>query len=187
MKTKKIIVGISGASGVSFGILLLKILRELDVETHLTISKAGALTISQETDHTVKEVIGLSSFFYSHQDFTAAIASGSFLTDGMIVAPSSVRTFSEIATGACSNLLTRAADVTLKEKRRLLLMVRETPLHEGHLESLAKLSRLGAIVFPPVPAFYLKPKSIEQMQQDLLTKVLDYFHLTSPHSRRWGS
>jgi flavin prenyltransferase len=182
----RLIVGITGASGVRYGVRLLEILRDLPVESHLVMSKAAELTLAYETDLKPAEVKALADVAYPVSDVGAAIASGSFQTLGMVIAPCSVRSMSEIATGVTANLLTRAADVVLKERRRLVLMLRETPLHTGHLRSLLALSEMGAIVAPPVPAFYARPASIEEMVDHSVGRVLDLFGLDAGTVKRWG-
>lgn len=182
----RLIVGISGASGAIYGVRLLELLREARVETHLVISRSGEVTIAHELDRKLREIRELATQSWSNQDIGAAIASGSFRTDGMIVAPCSIRSMSEIASGTTSGLLTRAADVVLKERRRLVLLVRETPLHAGHLRTMATLADLGAIVAPPVPAFYARPQSLEQMIDHTLGRVLDLFGIDTPGVHRWG-
>jgi len=182
----RIIVGISGASGIVYGIEALKALRELDIETHLVVSKSALVTLSQETDMKPNELISLADHHYTNADIGAAISSGSFQTMGMLVAPCSIKTMSEITTGVTSSLLSRAADVVLKERRRLVLMVRETPLHAGHLESMLRVTNMGAIVNPPVPAFYTHPKSIEDMVSQTVGRVLDLFDLTTGRVKRWA-
>lgn len=181
----RLIVGISGASGVIYGIRMLLMLRKLGVETHLVISKSAQLTLTHETDMSVAQVKALADVVYSNADIGAAIASGSFRVSGMVVAPCSVKTLSEIATGVTSSLLARAADVTLKERRRLVLMLRETPLHLGHLRSMTAVTEAGAIISPPVPAFYAKPVSIEDMVDNTVGRVLDLFGIESGAVRRW--
>ncbi len=183
--TKRIIIGISGATGAIYGIELLKELRELGVETHLVISKNGQITIAHETEYTVPEAQKLADHFYSNSDMTAEIASGSFVTSGMIVAPCSMSSLSEIATGRGSNLLTRAADVCLKERRRLVLLPRETPLNLAHIRNMAAVTEMGGIIAPPVPAFYAKPASIEEMVAHTVARVLDLFGLESGKIKRW--
>src|SRR5690554_3871625 len=152
--SRRIIVRISGASGIVYGIEALKLLRSLDLETHLVVSKSAILTLTHETELKYAELCALASLHYQNSDIGAAIASGSFKTLGMLVAPCSIRTLSEIASGVTGSLLTRAADVVLKERRRLVLMVRETPLHAGHLQSMLTATNMGAVIMPPVPAFY---------------------------------
>ncbi len=182
----RIIVGITGASGMIHGIRILQFLRELNVETHLVLSRAARVALVHECDLTVPEVLSLASVHHNPGDISASIASGSFLTNGMIVAPCSMRSLAEIATGVTSSLLTRAADVMLKERRRLVLMVRETPLHLGHIRNMASVTEMGAIVFPPVPAFYLRPKNIDEMVDHTATRVLDLFGFQTKQSQRWG-
>ncbi len=182
----RLIVGISGASGVAYGLRALDACRELGVETHLVLSRAAALTIAQETELTVADVQKRADVVHKLADVGASIASGSFQTLGMIVAPCSVRTMSEIATGVTSSLLTRAADVTLKERRNLVLMVRETPLHLGHLRTMVKLAEMGAVIAPPVPAFYAKPQSLEEMVDQSVGRALDLFGLSWSTVKRWG-
>lgn len=183
---KRLIVGISGASGVIYGIRLLQVLRDLPVETHLVLSKAAEVTLAYETDMKVAAVQELADISYPEADIAAAISSGSFRTMGMVIAPCSIRSMSEIASGVTSNLLTRAADVVLKERRRLVLMVRETPLHTGHLRTLTTLSEMGAIVAPPLPAFYALPQSVDDIVDHSVGRVLDLFGLESGKVRRWG-
>lgn len=180
-----VIVGISGASGAVYAIRLLEILRELDVESHLVMSKAAELAIALETDMDAKAVRALAYANHKLSDVGAQIASGSFRTRGMVLIPCSVRTWSEVATGVTSSLLTRAADVTLKEKRPLVVMARETPLHVGHLRSLTQLAEMGATIMPPLPAFYLKPKSISEMVDHTIARVLDCLGLDWPDAARW--
>ena len=186
MDRKRIVIGISGASGVVYGVRLLDALHDLDVETHLVMSKSAKVTLAYEMDLKVSEVSAKADFTYQPEDIGAAISSGSFLTMGMIVAPCSIRTLSEIATGVTSTLLSRAADVVLKDRRRLVLMVRETPLHLGHLRSIAQVTEAGAIVMPPVPAFYAKPRSIDEMIGHSIGRVLDMFEIKNDLVKRWG-
>ena len=183
---QRLVLGISGASGVVYGLRLLETLRPLPVETHLVISKAAELTLAYETDRKLAEVQALADVCYPVADIGAAIASGSFKTLGMVVAPCSVKCMAEIATGVTSTLLTRAADVVLKERRPLVLMVRETPLHSGHLRNLLALSEMGAVIAPPVPAFYANPESIDDIVDQSVGRVLDHFGLDSGKVRRWG-
>jgi len=182
----RLIVGISGASGVVYGVRVLEAAAELGVETHLVISKAAALTLKQEMDLEVTAVQAKAGAVYRTGDIGAAISSGSFRTLGMIVAPCSVRTLSEIASGVTSTLLTRAADVTLKERRPLVLMVRETPFHLGHLRSMVQVTEMGAIVAPPLPAFYSKPESLADMVDQSVGRALDLFRLSWRAVKRWG-
>ena len=186
----RLVVGISGASGLVFGVRLLGLLRQAAVETHLVISKAAEIAMGHEGladggPMKVADVRALADKWYKADDIGAAISSGSFKTRGMIVAPCSVRSMSEIATGVTSSLLTRAADVVLKERRRLVLMVRETPLHTGHLRTMTALSEMGAIIFPPVPAFYAEPQTIDEMVNHTLGRVLDLYEIDVGVVKRW--
>ena len=182
----RLIVGISGASGVTYGVRVLDALRELGVESHLVVTRAALLTLSQETDLSADDLMGRADVTHRLNDVGASIASGSFRTMGMIIAPCSVRTMGEIATGVTSTLLTRAADVALKERRRLVLMVRETPLHLGHLRTMTALAEMGAIIAPPLPAFYAKPASIAEMVDQSVGRALDLFDLDWSAVRRWN-
>ena len=182
----RLIVGISGASGVIYGLRALDACREMGIESHLVLSKSAALTLSQETDLSVAQVNAKADIVHRAADVGAAIASGSFRTLGMIIAPCSVRTMSEIASGVTSSLLTRAADVVLKERRTLALMVRETPLHLGHLRTLTRLAEMGAVIAPPLPAFYTKPASIAEMVDQSVGRCLDLFGLSWRPVKRWG-
>ncbi|MBP2312003.1 UbiX family flavin prenyltransferase [Azospirillum soli] len=182
----RLVVGISGASGVIYGIRLLTTLRRIGVESHLVVSRSAEVTLAHETDLKVAELRALADVSYAATDIGAAIASGSFHSMGMIVAPCSVRSMSEIATGVTSTLLTRAADVTLKERRPLVLMVRETPLHLGHLRTMTQLAEMGAIIAPPVPAFYSKPRTIDDLVDHAVGRALDLFGLDAGIVRRWG-
>jgi 4-hydroxy-3-polyprenylbenzoate decarboxylase len=184
--TQRLVVGISGASGVIYGVRLLELLRSLPVETHLVMSRAAEVTVAHETTLKVAQVHALAHCVHPIADIAASISSGSFKTMGMVVAPCSIRTMSEIASGVTSSLLSRAADVTLKEKRRLVLMVRETPLHLGHLRTMALLAEMGAVVAPPVPAFYSRPDTIDDMIDHTLGRVLDLFGLDTGKLKRWG-
>ncbi|MFV0276125.1 MAG: UbiX family flavin prenyltransferase [Parahaliea sp.] len=183
--TQRLIIGISGASGTLYGVRALQLLREAGVETHLVISPSARLTAHHELDMAMEAVEALASVVYPVKNVGAAIASGSFVTGGMLVAPCSVRTMSEIATGVTSSLLTRAADVVLKERRRLVLMLRETPLHTGHLRTMTALSEMGAIIAPPVPAFYTRPASLDDMVTQSVGRALDLFGLELPQVERW--
>jgi 4-hydroxy-3-polyprenylbenzoate decarboxylase len=183
---QRLVVGISGASGIAYGLRALDACREMGVESHLVMSRAAALTLANETDLSVADVAARAEAFHKVADVGASIASGSFKTLGMIIAPCSVRTMSEIATGVTSSLLTRAADVTLKERRPLVLMVRETPLHLGHLRTLVKLAEMGAVIAPPMPAFYAQPASLEAMVDQSVGRCLDLFGLSWRPVRRWG-
>lgn len=182
---RRIVVGISGASGVVYGVRLLQLLRDAGVQTHLVMTEAAEVTAAHELDMKLREIRALATHVHPNRDVGAPIASGSFRTMGMIVAPCSVRSMSEIASGVTSGLLARAADVTLKERRRLVLLVRETPLHLGHLRTMAQLAEMGAVIAPPVPAFYAKPRSIADMVDQTLGRALDLFDLDVGVLRRW--
>jgi 4-hydroxy-3-polyprenylbenzoate decarboxylase len=182
---KRLIIGISGASGIIYGVRLLELLRAAEVETHLIVSKAARLTLEYETDYQLADLKALADHSYGIDDIGAALASGSFKTAGMIVAPCSVKTLSEISNSATSNLLTRAADVILKERRRLVLMVRETPLHLGHIRSMAQVTEMGAIVAPPVPAFYARPETLDDMINHTVGRVMDLFDIDLGTVHRW--
>lgn len=182
---RRIIVGISGASGIVYGLRALQLLRDCGVETHLVISKSAKRTLHYELDMPIAELEALASVVHPAGDIGASIASGSFATDGMLIAPCSVRTMSEIATGVTSTLLTRAADVVLKERRRLVLMVRETPLHTGHLRTMTQLSEMGAIIAPPVPAFYTRPRTLDDVVTQTVGRALDLFELRHDSVQRW--
>lgn len=183
---RRMIVGISGASGAVYGVRLLEVLREIGVETHLVMSQAAKVTLATETDLKVSDVEALATVVSPNTDVGAACASGSFRTLGMIVAPCSVKTMSEIATGVTGSLISRAADVTLKERRRLVLMLRETPLHLGHIRAMAAVTEAGGIVFPPVPAFYAQPRSIGEMVDHTVGRVLDLFDIDTALAPRWS-
>ena len=182
----RIIVGITGASGVIYGVRALELLAQLGVETHLVVTRAARATLAQETSWTVADVRERASVTHSEHDLGAAIASGSFPTDGMLVAPCSVKTLSAIATSFDDNLLVRAADVTLKERRPLVLMLRETPLHPGHIRLMAQAAEAGAVLMPPVPAFYTQPSSIDEMVTHTVARALDALSLPHPHATRWS-
>jgi 4-hydroxy-3-polyprenylbenzoate decarboxylase len=184
--SKRIVIGITGASGVIYGIRLLEILRELGVGTHLVMSQAARITLAMESDLKADDVEALADVVHSNKDVGAVCSSGSFRTLGMVVAPCSIKTMSEIATGVTPNLLSRSADVVLKERRRLVLMLRETPLHLGHIRSMAAVAEAGAILYPPVPAFYARPASIAEMMDHTLGRVLDLFDIELGTVRRWG-
>jgi 4-hydroxy-3-polyprenylbenzoate decarboxylase len=184
-ESQRLIVGISGASGIVYGIEALKQLRGLGIETHLVVSKSAILTLTHESSMKYNELCELADVHYQNTDIGAAISSGSFHTLGMLVVPCSIRTLSEIATGVTASLLSRAADVVLKERRRLVLMVRETPLHAGHLQSMLNVTHMGAVVMPPVPAFYTKPESLDDMVRQTVGRALDLFGLDSG-IQRWG-
>ncbi len=182
----KLIVGLSGATGIIYGIRLLEVVNKLpDIETHLVISKAAKEMIEHETDRTVAQVEALASHLYDNQDVGAAISSGSFETAGMVIIPCSIKTMSSIAISYNANLMTRAADVTLKEKRKLVLVVRETPLHLGHLRRMADLAETGAVILPPMPAFYHNPKVIDDIINQTVGKVLDQFKIKHSLFERW--
>jgi 4-hydroxy-3-polyprenylbenzoate decarboxylase len=182
----RLIVGISGASGAIYGARLLELLQPLAVETHLVMSRSAEVTLALETDLKPADLRARADVVHGVGDLAAPISSGSFPTIGMIVAPCSVRSMAEIATGATTTLLTRAADVVLKERRRLVLMVRETPLHTGHLRTMTALSEMGAVIAPPVPAFYARPQSLAEMIDQTLGRILDLFGLDSGTVHRWG-
>ncbi len=185
-RARRVIVGVSGASGVIYGVRLLTALRELEVETHLVVSRAGARTLTEETDLTPADLAGLAHTSHPVTDVGASIASGSFRADGMVIAPCSIRTLSEIATGVTSSLLTRAADVTLKERRPLVLMVRETPFHLGHLRAMTAVTEMGAIVAPPLPAFYTRPTEIAEIVDHSVARTLDLLGFDWSGAKRWG-
>ncbi|WP_297515785.1 UbiX family flavin prenyltransferase [uncultured Caulobacter sp.] len=182
----RLVVGISGASGVVYGLRTLDACRDLGVESHLIVSKSAVLTLTQETGLSAGELNERADVVHRVGDIGAAVASGSFRTLGMIIAPCSVRTMSEIATGVTASLLTRAADVTLKERRPLVLLVRETPLHLGHLRTMTRLAEMGAVIAPPLPAFYAKPASIAEMVDQSVGRALDLFDLSWRPVKRWG-
>ena len=183
----RLIVGITGATGAIFGIRLLEALRAASVESHLIVSKWGAHTLTEETPYSLDRVRQMATFSYAANDQGAPISSGSFLTAGMVIAPCSVRTLGAIATGQGDNLIHRAADVTLKERRKLVLLVRETPLNDIHLENMLKLSRMGAVILPPVPAFYNHPQSIQALVDHVVMRTLDQFGVHIDLTARWGS
>jgi 4-hydroxy-3-polyprenylbenzoate decarboxylase len=183
---RRLIVGISGASGVIYGARLLQLLRNTDIETHLVMTKAAEVTFAHETSTKIAEVKALANVCHRIDDMAAPISSGSFRTMGMIIAPCSVRSMSEIASGCTTTLLTRSADVVLKERRKLVLMVRETPLHTGHLRSMTALSEMGAIIAPPVPAFYNRPESLADVIDHSVGRVLDLFEIEAGAVKRWG-
>jgi 4-hydroxy-3-polyprenylbenzoate decarboxylase len=184
-KAKRLIIGISGASGTIYGVRLLQMLRKADIESHLVMSKSAEMTMAYETDFKPKDVRALADVHYPVSDIGAAISSGSFPTLGMIVAPCSIRTMSEIATGVTSSLLSRAADVVLKEKRRLVLAVRETPLHGGHLRTMTTLADIGAVIAPIVPAFYNRPQSVDDIVNHTCGRLLDLFGIDTGTVKRW--
>ena len=181
----RLIVGLSGASGIIYGIRLLEVLRKSGLEVHLVMSRTAEVTLAHETDLKVADVKALADVVHSNADLGAAISSASFRTKGMIVAPCSIRTASEIACGVTSTLMSRAADVALKERRRVVLMVRETPLHTGHLRTLTQLSEIGAIIAPPLPAFYTRPETIDDIVDHSVGRVLDLFDIEAGLVKRW--
>ncbi|MDH6286319.1 MULTISPECIES: UbiX family flavin prenyltransferase [Rhodococcus] len=183
--TPRLIVGMSGASGAVYGVRILEQLRETPIETHLVVSKAARRTLAEETNLEVGDLEALADVVHPNQNIGATIASGSFRTMGMIVAPCSIKSMSEIASGMTSTLLARAADVVLKERRKLVLMVRETPLHRNHLRTMADLSELGAIIAPPVPAFYTKPASLDDLVDHTVGRALDLFEIETGLITRW--
>ena len=182
---QRLIVGISGASGVIYGIRALELLRDKGIETHLVMSKSAEMTLAYETDLKPKDVRALASVHHAVSDIGAAISSGSFPTMGMLIAPCSIRTMSEIATGVTASLMSRAADVVLKEKRKLVLAVRETPLHGNHLRAMASLSDIGAVIAPIVPAFYNRPKSVDDIVDHTCGRLLDLFGIDTGVVKRW--
>jgi flavin prenyltransferase len=186
MTGQRLIVGITGASGTAYGVAALKALRSAGVETHLVISRSGQITAAHELGLKFSELTSLADVVYRIDDIAAAISSGSFQTIGMLVAPCSIRTLSEVSSGVTSSLLTRAADVVLKERRRLVLMVRETPYHLGHLRSMTQVTEMGAIVMPPVPAFYARPATVEDIVNHSVGRALDLLGVKTDMVRRWG-
>lgn len=183
----KIVVGISGATGVIYGVRMLRTLHECDVETHLVVTQSAIKNMLIETEYTTADLEHFASKIYDVDDVGAAIASGSFPVDGMVIAPCSIKTLSAVANSFNYNLLIRAADVNLKEKRRLVLLVRETPFHEGHLDLMMRVTRMGGVIMPPVPAFYHMPKTIDDIINQSVGKVLDLFSIDASLFRRWGS
>ncbi|MDB4894775.1 MAG: 3-polyprenyl-4-hydroxybenzoate carboxy-lyase UbiX [Firmicutes bacterium] len=182
----RIVVGISGASGAIYGVRTLQVLKRLGVESHLVLSETAARTIAYETPFTVDDVTGLATKVYPVHDVAAAISSGSFRTDGMVVAPCSIKTLAGIANSYNDNLLTRAADVSLKERRKLVLVVRETPLHLGHLRLMTAVTEMGAVLLPPMPAFYHKPQTVDDIIDQTIGKLLDQFGLDASLFKRWS-
>ena len=180
-----LLIGITGASGAIYGVRLLEMLRACNVETHLIVSRAAQMTLAYETDLKVADVEKLATVVHSNSDIGAACSSGSFPTRGMIIAPCSIKTMAEIATGNTANLISRAADVVLKERRRLLLLLRETPLHIGHIRNMATVTEAGGIIYPPVPAFYAMPNSLEEMVDHTLARALELFDIDAGKVRRW--
>jgi flavin prenyltransferase len=184
--TKRLIVGISGASGIIYGVRTLEALRALGVESHLVMTRSAQVALAHEMTMKVADISALAAFVHRVDDIAASISSGSFQTMGMIIAPCSIKSLSEIAAGVTSTLLTRAGDVVLKERRRLVLLVRETPLHLGHLRSMTAITEMGAIVMPPVPAFYSQPKTIDDIVTHTVGRALDLFGLDTGMVMRWG-
>jgi len=185
--SKRLVVGISGASGVTYGVRLLQVLKDTEYETHLIISKSGELNIEIETDYDPADVKALADYVYDHKNMAASLASGSFLTAGMVVVPCTIKTLSGIANSYNENLLVRAADVTLKEKRKLALVVRETPLHKGHLRLLTMAADMGAHILPPVPSFYHMPKTIDDIIDQTIGKIFDFMGIEHDLFKRWGA
>lgn len=182
---KRIIVGISGSSGIIYGVRLLEALKGHDLETHLIMSKAARLTLQYETDKQLADLKQLADIYHPINDISASIASGSYRTEGMIIAPCSMKTLAAIAHGLCDNLLSRAADVVLKERRRLVLMPRETPLNLSHLRNMTSITEMGGIIYPPMPAFYHQPESIDDLIQQSVGRVLDLFDLPNNITKPW--
>ncbi len=183
---ERLVVGITGASGIAYGLRILEVLKLGPIETHLVMSKAAETTLATESDRKIADVHALAHVVHPVGDLGAPIASGSFRTLGMVIAPCSIKTLSEISTGVTATLLSRAADVALKERRRVVLMVRETPMHVGHLRSMTQAAEMGAVIFPPVPAFYSWPASIAEMVDQTVGRVLDLFGIDNQLVRRWG-
>ncbi|MBW1778064.1 MAG: UbiX family flavin prenyltransferase [Deltaproteobacteria bacterium] len=183
---KRIVIGISGASGVIYGVRMLSLLKSTDFETHLILSEAGKINIQIETGLSIDEVAGSADVVHDSKDMAASLASGSFLTEGMVVVPCTIKTLSAIANSYNSNLLVRAADVTLKEKRKLVLVVRETPLHKGHLRLMSVAADMGAHILPPIPSFYHKPKTIDDIIHQTIGKIFDYLGIEHRLFQRWG-
>jgi len=184
--SKRIVIGIAGASGVTYGIRMLECLKETAYETHLIISEAAKINIKIETAYQPNEVADMADFVYDHKNVAAGPASGSFLTEGMVVVPCTIKTLSGIANSYTENLLVRAADVSLKEKRKLVLVVRETPLHQGHLALMSRAADMGAHILPPVPSFYHRPKSIQDIIDQTIGKIFDYMGIHHDLFQRWG-
>jgi len=182
----RLIIGITGASGVIYGIRFLQLLKNTPIETHLVLSKAAERTIAYETDFKIREIKEMADILHDNADIGAPIASGSFRARGMVVAPCSMKSLAEVASGVADNLISRAADVMLKERRRLVLMTRETPLHAGHIRNMAQATENGAIIAPPVPAFYARPTSIDEMVTQSCGRILDLFDIDLPETARWG-
>lgn len=185
-KQKRLIVGISGATGAVYGVRMLEILAKIeDIETHLVLTKAGKMTIQVETPYSVKDVEAMADVVHDVNNVGASISSGSFRTEGMVIAPCSMKSMGGIAHSLGGDLLVRAADVVLKERKKLILVVRETPLHLGHLEAMVALTRMGAVIFPPVPAFYHRPKTLDDVINQTVTRVLDQFDIDVKLFQRW--
>ena len=182
----RLIIGITGASGVIYGIRFLQLLKNAPIETHLVLSKAAERTIAYETDFKIREIKEMADIVHDNADIGAPIASGSFRARGMVIAPCSMKSLAEVASGVADNLIARAADVMLKERRRLVLMARETPLHAGHIRNMAQATENGAIIAPPVPAFYARPQSLDEMVTQSCARVLDLFDIDLPETARWG-
>src|SRR3569833_714660 len=183
---ERMVIGMSGASGAAYGFCLLQACRDLGIESHLVMTRPAEMTIGYETSLNPRAVAAMADHHYGIDDIAAPVSSGGFKTAGMIVAPCSVKAMSEIATGVCTTLISRAADVCLKEKRRLVLMVRETPLHLGHLRNLTVLAEMGAVILPPVPAFYANPRTLEDLVDQTVGRALDFFGHDWPNVKRWG-
>ncbi|MFB5675361.1 UbiX family flavin prenyltransferase [Paenibacillus terreus] len=183
---KRMIIGITGATGIIYGIRLLEVLKQLEIETHLVVSKSAQLTLHHETDKTIQDLKSLADVYYSVHDLGAAISSGSYPTMGMIIAPCSIKTLSQVAYSMSDNLIARAADVILKERKKLVLMVRETPFTLTHLRNMERVTENGGIIFPPVPAFYTKPQSLDDIVEQTIGRVLDLFDLDTRRFARWG-
>ena len=182
---RRLVIGISGASGAIYGVRMLELLRDTDIETHLVISRSAEMTLAYETDLKIKDVRAFAKVNHPNTDIGASISSGSFQTMGMVVAPCSIKTMSEIATGVTSSLLSRAADVVLKERRRLVLAVRETPLHGGHLRTMTQLAEMGAVIAPIMPAFYNRPKTVDDIVNHTVGRLLDLFGIDTAVVKRW--
>jgi 4-hydroxy-3-polyprenylbenzoate decarboxylase len=182
---QSLIIAICGASGAIYGIKLLELLKELNIDSHLIISSAGKITITHETEYSVEEVISLAKHYYNNKDISCSISSGSFNVQGMIIAPCTMKTLGTIAHSIEDNLISRAAGVTLKERRKLVLLCRETPLHAGHLENMLKVTNYGGIIAPPIPAFYNHPMNIDDIVHHSISRVLDLFGIDSKFEKRW--
>lgn len=182
----RLIIGITGASGVIYGIRILQLLQNTSFETHLVLSKAAERTIAYETDYKIREIKEMADIVHDNADIGAPIASGSFRARGMVIAPCSMKSLAEVASGVADNLIARSADVMLKERRRLVLMARETPLHAGHIRNMALATENGAIIAPPVPAFYARPQSLDDMVTQSCARILDLFDIDLPETARWG-